>query len=259
MAAVAFDSSMGANTLRPPFDRADAISTADSLPSVQFGFEDLRDRMQRFTQRFDAFIELGRKRVLEERNKFRMNVSELQEDQRMKKRDIEILTLKQTTHAQTLAKESQETDEMNHAIAALTAQRDERLAARDALKSQIVEIQTQISSRREAQAAHKKHLERESRYNEPELDFWETHLGLRIEGAGYSDHLKFTYTCVNEKDPSIEAWFELDTGSREYRIIQHRPKLEQEAVEGALDRLSSGRMLAPFLREMRQLFIDALK
>ena len=53
-------------------------SMADTLPSINFGFDDLRDRMAKFTAKFDAFIEQGRKRVLEERNQFRMNVTELQ-------------------------------------------------------------------------------------------------------------------------------------------------------------------------------------
>jgi hypothetical protein len=51
---------------------------ADSLPSIDFGFNDLRERMAQFTVRFDEFIERGRKRVLEERNAFRMNVAELE-------------------------------------------------------------------------------------------------------------------------------------------------------------------------------------
>ncbi len=51
---------------------------ADQLPSIEFGFDALRERMSRFTVRFDGFIEQGRKRVLEERNDFRMNVAELQ-------------------------------------------------------------------------------------------------------------------------------------------------------------------------------------
>lgn len=53
-------------------------SVADTLPNIDFGFDDLRDRMTKFTAKFDAFIEQGRKRVLEERNQFRMNVAELQ-------------------------------------------------------------------------------------------------------------------------------------------------------------------------------------
>jgi kinetochore protein Spc25 len=55
----------------------DAPSMADQLPSINFGFDDLRSRMNQFTARFDAFIENGRRRVLEERNQFRMNVAEL--------------------------------------------------------------------------------------------------------------------------------------------------------------------------------------
>ena len=56
----------------------DAPSMADQLPSINFGFDDLRSRMNQFTARFDDFIEKGRKRVLEERNQFRINVAEVQ-------------------------------------------------------------------------------------------------------------------------------------------------------------------------------------
>lgn len=49
---------------------------ADSLPSINFGFDDLRNSMAQFTVKFDAFIERGRKRVLEERNQFHINLAE---------------------------------------------------------------------------------------------------------------------------------------------------------------------------------------
>jgi kinetochore protein Spc25 len=55
----------------------DAPSMADQLPSINFGFDDLRSRMNQFTTRFDSFIENGRRRVLEERNQFHMNVAEV--------------------------------------------------------------------------------------------------------------------------------------------------------------------------------------
>lgn len=50
----------------------------DTLPSINFGFDDLRERMAQFTARFDDFIDRGRKRVLEERNHFRLNMAEVQ-------------------------------------------------------------------------------------------------------------------------------------------------------------------------------------
>lgn len=72
-----FELSLPTSVMRPPLSPAAAPSMADSLPNIDFGFEDLRQRMASFTDRFDAFVEKGRKQVLEERNRFRINVAEL--------------------------------------------------------------------------------------------------------------------------------------------------------------------------------------
>ena len=73
-----FEPSLSTSAMRAPLSTADAPSMADTLPAIAFGFDDLRERMARFTDRFDEFIAKGRKQVLEERNKFRINVAELQ-------------------------------------------------------------------------------------------------------------------------------------------------------------------------------------
>jgi kinetochore protein Spc25 len=177
----------------------------------------------------------------------------------MKKRDIEILELKQSQHTHSLAKESQETSEMREAINHLTLQRDERLAHRDTLRTQIAEIQKSISARREAQLKHRRYLDGQSRYNEPELDFWESYLGLRIEGLGKDDRLKFVYTNVDEREWEREAWFELDTTERDYKVFEVRPKVEREEVERVVERLNESRDLASFLKGMRELFVEACK
>lgn len=73
MAAV-FESAHSTNKM---LSSTQTPSMADTLPSINFGFDDLRDRMARFTDRFDEFIAKGRKHVLEERNQFRINMAEL--------------------------------------------------------------------------------------------------------------------------------------------------------------------------------------
>ncbi|TPX07844.1 uncharacterized protein E0L32_010419 [Thyridium curvatum] len=266
-------------------------SVADQLPSINFGFDELRDRMAKFTAKFDAFIEQGRKRVLEERNQFRMNVAELQaaaslshifpplrntpydeeeltntqslppttEDQRMKKKDIEILQVKTNAHQHTIAKEAAETREMQAAIAALSEQRDRQEVARDALRQQIADTQRDIDARLAAQRARQAQLEAQSRFNVPELDFWVTSLCLRIEGAGRDDHLRFVYTHVDERDWEREAWFELSTASRDYDVRHCRPKLEREKIERVLDRVNESRELVGLLKGMRELFVEAMK
>jgi len=177
----------------------------------------------------------------------------------MKKRDIEILTLKNDTHRSTLAKEAQETTEMHAAIGALTTARDERIAHRDTIRSQISEVQKAISARRSAQAAHQRYIDTQSRQNIPELEFWQDYLCLRIEGAGMEDRLKFVFTHVDAQDWEKEGWFELGMGKREYEVTHCRPKLDKEAVESVVDKLNESRELGPFLKGMRELFVASTK
>ncbi|KAI0878488.1 chromosome segregation protein Spc25-domain-containing protein [Hypoxylon argillaceum] len=257
--ATAFESSLSSSLSGRPTMSSIAPSMADQLPSINFGFDELRDRMAKFTAKFDAFIEQGRKRVLEEHNQFRMNLAELQEDQRMKKKDMEIVQHKINTHQQTRSKEDAERREMESAIGSLTTQRDANLASRDTLKKQIAEAEAEIEARLAAQRAHAARIEAQSRFNVPELDFWVANLCLRIEGAGQNDRLKFVYTHVDERDWEREAWFELNTAARDYEVKHCRPKLEREKIERVLERVNESRELPTLLKGMRELFVEAMK
>ncbi|CAF9913057.1 kinetochore-associated Ndc80 complex subunit spc25 [Imshaugia aleurites] len=254
-----FEPSLSTSAMRAPFSTADAPSMADSLPAITFGFDDLRERMARFTDRFDDFIAKGRKQVLEEHNQFCINVAQLQEDQRMKQKDIEILAQKSSHHAAAVSAQEAETAEMQLAIAAITQQRDSHAQHRDRLRSEIASLNKQIAARRSAQQVHAKEMEAQSRLNVPELDFWETYLGLRIDGAGQVDRLKFVFSNLDERDWEKEAWFELDTERREYRVVGCRPKVEEGEVEACVDRLNESRDLGAFLRGMREIFVKGMK
>lgn len=72
--AMSFDPSASTRSLSGP---QAAPSAVDSLPNINFGFDELRERMVRFTGKFDTFIEGGRKNVLEERNQFHMRIGEI--------------------------------------------------------------------------------------------------------------------------------------------------------------------------------------
>lgn len=177
----------------------------------------------------------------------------------MKKRDIEIAHAKSSTYEQTIEKEETEKQEMEAAIASLSAERDHHIATRDALRDQIAQTQRDIDAKLAAQKVHAQQQEAQSRFNVPELDFWITNLCLKIEGAGRDDRLKFIYTHIDEKNWDREAWFELATSSRDYDVKHCRPKLEREAVERVLDRVNESRELVVLLKGMRELFVEAMK
>ncbi|KAI9676746.1 MAG: kinetochore-associated Ndc80 complex subunit spc25 [Trizodia sp. TS-e1964] len=250
---------MSTSSMRPAYAGTEGPSMADSLPSANFGFEELRDRMAKFTTKFDDFIEKGIKGVLEERTQFRKNVVELKEDHRMKKKDIEILKLKTDSHEKATAKEAQEAEEMRNVIASLSSQRESRAEARDELAQTIAETQKLIDKHVEAQRQHAQYLNAQARFNMPELDFWQDYLCLRIEGAGMEDHLKFIYTHIDDRDWEREAWFELGMGKRDYEVLHCKPKLRSDAVEKVLDKLNESRDVGYFLKGMRELFVEVLK
>ncbi|WPG99129.1 kinetochore protein-like protein spc25 [Acrodontium crateriforme] len=236
-----------------------APSMADSLPSVDFGFNDLRERMAQFTARFDDFIEKGRKRVLEERNAFKINIAEISETQRHRRQAIQSLESKTSTHASTIAKEMAETNEMHEAIHAFKQQKEEAIARRDGLREEIAALQAQIKQRRDAQAAYQRSLDAQARHNIPELRFWEQCLGLRIEGTGVADQLRFVYLAMDERDPERTCHFELWMGGREYEIVESEPRLDVEDMQVLQGRLNESRELGAFLKGMRCMFMAVLK
>ncbi|KAL9001139.1 MAG: hypothetical protein Q9169_000322 [Polycauliona sp. 2 TL-2023] len=254
-----FEPSASTGVMRSSSHAADAPSMADTLPSINFGFDDLRDRMARFTERFDTFIAKGRKQVLEERNRFRINVVELQEDQRLRTREIENLAHKSYSHAQTIDKETAETAEMHAAITSITKQRDARAQHRDRIRTEIAAMRKQITQRQSAQQQYAKAMDEQARMNVPELEFWQKYLCMRIEGTGTVDRLRFVFTHVDEKDWEREVCFDLDTEKRDYRVASVKPKVDVEQVERCVERLNDNRDLGPFLQRMRELLTTAVR
>lgn len=181
--------------------------------------------------------------------------------QRTRKVAIAELESKSSTHAQAVAKEAAEAEEMAEAIRTLTEQKEEHLARRDRLKADIASIQSSFKQKREAQAVHQRTLEAQARHNIPELRFWEHCLGLRIEasGSGMEDQLRFVFVCIDERDESKEAWFELQMGGKEYEIAETKPKLERESVDAVVERLNENREVGAFLKAVRGLFVEASK
>ena len=179
-------------------------SMTDQLSNINFRFEELCNQMTQFSQIWFLHWE-RQKQDLEERNQFHINLTELhdmfiaifffltlilmksKENQHMKQKDIEILTLKFQIHTQTLQKETAEWQKCMHAaIAAITSQHDSQLATCDCLKLQIDETQKTINQRLKTQKAHARHLDSQAHLSTSELKFWQNYLCLWIERSWLS-------------------------------------------------------------------------
>lgn len=148
---------------------------------------------------------------------------------------------------------------MHAAIATLTTQKQSHEHHRHHLQTEITSTQSLIRQRREAQTAHQRALDAQARHNLPELKFWETCLGLRIEGAG-EERLRFAFGELGIGGDG-EGWFEIDTGAvgGGFEVVRTEPRLEGEEVEGVVERANEARDLVLLLKGMRGLFVEALR
>lgn len=148
---------------------------------------------------------------------------------------------------------------MHEAIRSLKAQKEEHTSRRDQVKSEIASVSQAIRQRREAQAAHQRSLDAQATHNTPELRFWENCLGMRMEGTGVEDRLKFVFVSLDDRDAERECWFDLHIGGREYEVTGTKPRLDREEVDAVQDRLNETKELGAFLKGMRTLFAQALQ
>ncbi|KIV88808.1 hypothetical protein PV10_08450 [Exophiala mesophila] len=251
-----------------PFSYSDNPLT--QLPTVDFNFEDLRRRMADFTVKFDAFIEQGRKRVLQERNEFRARLGELSEEQKSTSTQMATLQSALSTHEHILAREQAEKNEMHGQISKLEAHQSNQSATRDRLKNTIAQTQRQIEVKVQAQREYSQKMDGQSRLNGPELNFWETYLGCRIEGTGDENTVRVVFVFPPAKGTKsggghgqdIEAMLDLqipETTSGKYRVVVTKPKLDSSQVGKVVERLNTSREIGTLLKGMRGLFVEALK
>ncbi|KAF8458896.1 chromosome segregation protein Spc25-domain-containing protein [Terfezia claveryi] len=230
-----------------------------TLPAVNFGFDELRDQMNRFTLRFDDFIEKGRRRLLEEKNEFARNMAEDKEIAREMRTQMEYFKEKEREVQEQSHRESTEVTDTQSTITTMTRTHNTLLTTQHSLNTHLSTLTSNLSSLRQHHLNQRNNLTALSTHNMPELNFWESSLGLRIEGAGVADHLKIVFTHIDERDWEREFSFVVSLGGREYLVVMCRPKLKEEWVGGVVERLNGSRGFGAFLKEMRGGFVELVK
>ena len=158
---------------------------------------------------------------------------------------------------------------MNSAIRALETNHASHCRTRDRLKSQMTHTQRQIDSKLQAQGEYNAKLESQSRSNGPELAFWETFLGVRLEGAGVLDRIKVVFTLEGGRNggkssgsEDREVWFDLDLSKRDYEVLGMGGAVavrDMGRVEKVVERLNETRDIGQFFAAMRVLSSDGMK
>lgn len=180
-----------------------------------------------------------------------------------------------TTHTTLLARETAEKSEITTQITDLESHAATQRDQRNKLQSAIATITKQIEQKRIAQEEYARKYEEQAGRNGPELHFWETYLGCRVDGAGEDGVVRVVYSFapgpaavtrgergqgqVNNEER--EAVFELsvpDVGDGGYNVTHCRPKLDTAKVGKVVERLNETRDIAVLLKGMRGLFLEEM-
>ena len=156
---------------------------------------------------------------------------------------------------------------MHAQISKLESHAASQSSQRDRLKSAVAQTQRQVDAKLQAQREYAAKMDGQTRLNGPELNFWETYLGCRIEGSGDENKVRIVFVFPPAKGAGAggedrEAVFELsvpDSGRGKYDVSYMKPKLDSAKVERVLDRLNATREIGTLLKGVRALFVEALK
>lgn len=223
-----------------------------ALPAVDFNMmADLKTRMKAFTTRFDQFILAGREQLRKEHDAYVAGMAEDRSTQRAHQQAIERTREEQAALEDTLTQEREEVEAVQANIDEFSTKRAAMVTLRTSLEAQVQAAQDVLTKRREAVAARRLDLARQNAQNRPELDAWETQLGLKIDAAG-TDKLRFTYTHVNDRDAATPHFFIVNLADPVYAVDECHPALPD--LDRLVADLNRTRDFSTFLKRTRQAF-----
>lgn len=87
----------------------------------------------------------------------------------------------------------------------------------------------------------------------PELNFWETTLGLHIEGVK-DDVLRFVFTNIDPSNYTRPFSCTLDLSEQEYKVVKCSPELSTDVLNPIIKSLNISRNVCLFLKQMWKAF-----
>ncbi|KAG4305349.1 hypothetical protein PORY_001519 [Pneumocystis oryctolagi] len=190
-----------------------------SLPSINLSFDEMKVKMMQFTAKFDKFVMDTKEKQLEAKNNYSKAIAGDREIQKSLQKQIENYKKIEEDTFLAIEKEKQEIAEAERSIAEFTEKKAMMLEKKEYLSQKIQDINQAIQKKRERRANMRHMLIKQASKNQPELQFWEDYLSMKIEGVK-DDFLKIIFTHIDENDWEREFYFVINLSKRDYESRQ---------------------------------------
>ncbi|KAL2314287.1 Kinetochore protein spc25 [Schizosaccharomyces pombe] len=195
-----------------------------NFPTIELDYDSLKSKISNFNSIFDRFLQEERKKLLNNKNEYLRQLSEINEAQKKAEKSLEQTEARKQNFTELLEKEHEEQAITEQEIFSFQEKLDAMLKRKQKLSEELDHYRAIISSKRELRAQEMEAKRKQDSYNNPELKFWEDYLGLKMEGV-HDEVIRFIFTNIDEKDWNKQFSFQINLAERDYKVVHCHPPL----------------------------------
>lgn len=224
-----------------------------TLPSIQLNYDSLKQRLNAFQDRFTSHLEVDKQRLIEESTAFAKAEAAYREEGENLMAQIELAKQENEERVRVRQNQRRVVDENREVVSNYTARVQELTENNQDTARKVEELRGQIDKTRQKINSKKKFYRSQIELDDPEAEFWERLLGMRLE-AVQQDLIRIIFTGLDSHSLDRECSFVLDLSHHDGKVTECEPALDPAVVEKAVNGLNESRDYAVFLSDMRRAF-----
>uniref|UniRef100_A0A060T6U0 Kinetochore protein SPC25 n=1 Tax=Blastobotrys adeninivorans TaxID=409370 RepID=A0A060T6U0_BLAAD len=229
------------------------VTVTMTLPSIQLNYDSLKQRLNAFQDRFISHLEVDKQKLIEESTAFAKAEAAYREEGENLMAQIELAKQEKEERAKVRQNQRRVVDENREVVSNYTARVHELTENNQETARKVEELRGQIDKTRQKINSKKKFYRSQIELDDPEAEFWERLLGMRLE-AVQQDLIRIIFTGLDSHNLDRECSFVLDLSHHDGKVTECEPVLDAAVVDKAVNGLNESRDYAVFLSDMRRAF-----
>ncbi|EPY53611.1 kinetochore protein Spc25 [Schizosaccharomyces cryophilus OY26] len=225
--------------------------TLSNYPDLELNYNDLKSKISNFNSIFDRFLQDERKQLLNNRNEYLKEHSNIYENQKKTEKTLDHLRAREQSLNELLEKERVEREATEQEIQTIQGKADSMRKRRQTVVDEIERCRLVLTTKRQTKEDLDSLKRKQEQLNMPELQFWQDYLGLRMEGV-HEEVIRFVFTNIDEKDWNKPFSFQINLAQIDYKVTHCRPPVPN--LDDLVNKLNQSRDFYQFLRDIRKSF-----
>lgn len=232
----------------PPELPAPLMATASTAADL-LQFNELQAEMDKFLNKFEHWIAAKKDHIAKCHSEHRLRLLALSASIDGVREQIEQCHRQDDECRQRQAKDEQALAESQHAAEEVHIQLDTVRDVEQKLAAEVKQHRSLLGKHESRRAAKERELTERQQVHQPQIDFFERHLGLRMVGER-DQSMRFVFTRIDPRQPDREYSFVMGVGGAQYEVTECQPPLS--GMPKLVKQLNEDRDFYGFIKRVRQ-------